>query len=265
MNSGDSMSVLNQKMENYKQENDRITMILAEKKEDLATQSEKYEIEIFSKSKQIEDLRTLVTSQSEKVISLEKQLEIMTQEILVKTKSLIENERSLVAIESAMEQVQISTDLEAEKLKLAHLEVKREAERIKRETQELQQELNAKEEIRNQEYEKQVKIMNQTVQDATEKGTFYLTSLQDAISRVNDPNMIDKRILTKLLLRFLEEKEEYLIPLMEKMLGLNDVEKERFLSATGSSSGWFGMGGSRSSNSRSLSELWVDFLISETK
>lgn len=99
-------------------------------------------------------------------------------------------------------------------------------------------------------------------------------TLEDMVSRVNDDNLVDRRIVVRLLLAYFEETHakrstssgNKMFHLLGTVLRLTEQERERLKQAIAkintSSGGWFTS--NDSGWKASLSELWVAFLLFES-
>jgi hypothetical protein len=105
--------------------------------------------------------------------------------------------------------------------------------------------------------------------------------LQDAIGRVNDDNLVDRRVLNRLLLTIADNRSKRILDLISGMLRANEEEKAvlaRLLLAMDKQqpparSSWFSSSSSpttttvprkqSASHSSSLSKMWVAFLMEE--
>lgn len=97
--------------------------------------------------------------------------------------------------------------------------------------------------------------------------------LQDAVGRVNDDNLIDRRVLNRLLLTMVENKSKRILDLVTGMLRVSEEEKiglSKLLLGNdkqNARTSWFSSSNSprvhRQSNthSTSLSQMWVAFLM----
>jgi transcription initiation factor TFIIIB Brf1 subunit/transcription initiation factor TFIIB len=99
--------------------------------------------------------------------------------------------------------------------------------------------------------------------------------LQDAVGRVNDDNLIDRRVLARLLFTIADNKSKRILDLIAGMLRANEEEKSILLrllvgETKQTRSSWFGGGTPAPStqlpqksnaHSSSLSKMWVAFLM----
>lgn len=95
-------------------------------------------------------------------------------------------------------------------------------------------------------------------------------ALEDTIHRMNNDDMVDRRLVVKLLVTYIEGKnKEEVLDLMVKILQFNEEEKRRIqMLKNGGLGRWLGFGARTSDDGlppqATLSELWVDFLMKES-
>jgi hypothetical protein len=213
----------------------------------------------------------------EKIFNLESDISLLKIHISQKNKILEENEIALNDFENVLEVFQSESQ---NKLAQLNREMKLKNEKIDQLHESMSQlehvsiELKEKNEKLNS-IENENKKMKSSFLEISSKSNYFYQMLQESITRVNDVNLVDRRIIIGLLLRYLENKETQVLKLLSSTLRCTKNEQERLEWITGVSSGyisgWFSSGPPSSSSSsvgnesqRSLSSLWVEFLMNES-
>jgi len=265
LNSNDSLGLLKKNLEEYQIDNDRLTLLVQNMQKDMDTEAQLKEDTLRDLKKQLDE-----QTEGRKYVELRYQESLQKVGLLnadnaEKQIQLREKENALRNLENTLVILQKDHGEKVIKLKKELKSLTEDIARLSDQLKDLdatKRKLSSLEED-NRTFSLKLQTIQAIEKETTKRNSFLTASLHDAIARINDANLVDRRILLRLLLTYFNAKEEKVLKLIASLMKLTEAETKMFNIAVvlhPIQNQLLDI----PSNSRSLSELWIQFLLKES-
>ncbi|KAL9647442.1 hypothetical protein ABK040_006803 [Willaertia magna] len=209
---------------------------------------QKRELQTYLNEQQLnyQQLNNVYIQESSKLEMTLKEMQKLQLELNEKSKVeklngnlLLERENELVNLESALEQIQIDSEREISDLTRSLKTSERKVESLNSENEILKEQLKDKENLEKEVQslrellKEQQKVNNNIKEIGNNQNEMLVRMLEDCLGRINDENLVDRRVVSKILLSLLtnsdKEQQESIFQFFVKILNIHSPEDEQIL------------------------------------